>query len=532
MAELKTIILPGLDDGFITCWSFWMRSYPPPPFRLKGTRVCWWDTEQRVDFTDVNALSLAVDTRCAFLDGPQGPHTHSLKMLASVPATCLALLALWPQPSRPQGLILPPPPGGFGALECLPTTSSNASVEISPASPPVTLETTGVYLRAAGSVEDGLYLGYAVREGFAKALRTYRSDDGGESWTRLGDVEHAADNRTRELDNAFPLVLPFGFPGTVGGGGFNATTSSSTNASVASEGGAAGGDARGQEPAKHHQGRILYAYRDHDRSLNNTLGVPDNYTFYRLTVSASDDGGQSWSFLSHIDTRPANNGSANLNGLWEPFLRVAGGDGRTLQAYYSAENDSGDQDSLMRESVDGGMTWGARRVVSGAERVRSRDGMTGVARLGAGGEDDGGGDKRLILLFETTESGRFDMRRVMSPHDGQTWPAGTRARVYDPLDEEKQASAPAGVINVGGTLVAGFMTNEGTNSSGTVPGDFKVVSSVDDGETWGESVLVAREAIWPGLYSLGRDRFLAMYSFDTREGEYVAATRVFQVQRF
>lgn len=425
------------------------------------------------------------------------------------------MLALFPQVASPQGLLQPLPPQGFGALECLPVTASNASVEIYPAGGAVTLETTGVYLRATGSVDEGLYLGYAVREGFTKILRAYRSTDGGDSWEKLGDVERG-DNRTRELDNAFPLVLPYGFPGPgdgLGTGGLNASNSS----------GASRGNGTDQE--QHHQGRILYAYRNHDRSLNNTLGVPDNYTFYRLSVSASDDGGRSWAFLSNIDTRAANNGSANLNGLWEPFLRVAA-DGATLQAYYSAENDAGDQDSLMRESSDGGRTWGLRRVASGADRVRSRDGMTGVAKLG-----DGGDEKRLILFFETTESGRFDTRRVMSPDDGQTWPVETRERVYDPLDEERQASAPAGVINVGGTLVAGFMTNEGTNSSGTVPGDFKVVSSVDDGETWSKSVLIAREAIWPGLYSLGRDKFLAMYSFDTHEGDYVAATRVFELQR-
>lgn len=432
-------------------------------------------------------------------------------------AACLAILALWPQAASPQGLLQPLPPQGFGALQCLPVISSNASVEIYPAGDPVTLETTGVYLRATGSVDEGLYLGYAVREGFTKILRTYRSTDGGDSWEKLGDVERG-DNRTRELDNAFPLVLPYGFPGT--GDGLGVVGLNTSNSSAV-----AGGNMtkEGQHP-----GRILYAYRNHDRSVNNTLGVPDNYTFYRLTVSASDDGGRSWAFLSNIDTRAANNGSANLNGLWEPFLRIAA-DGATLQAYYSAENDAGDQDSLMRESGDGGRTWGLRRVVSGADRVRSRDGMTGVAKLGDGGDD--GYEKRLILFFETTESGRFDTRRILSPDDGQTWPVETRERVYDPLDEERQASAPAGVINVGGTLVAGFMTNEGTNSSGTVPGDFKVVSSVDDGEMWSKSVLIAREAIWPGLYSLGRNKFLAMYSFDTHEGDYVAATRVFELQR-
>ncbi|KAG6354023.1 hypothetical protein INS49_004994 [Diaporthe citri] len=436
-------------------------------------------------------------------------------MLGLIPAACLAALALFPQAANPQGLPQPLPSQGFGALECLPITASNASVEISPSGDPVMLETTGVYLRATGSVEEGLYLGYAVREGFTKILRAYGSTDGGGSWQQLGDVERG-DNRTRELDNAFPLVLPAGFPGTGDGpgtGGRNASNSSS-----------ASGDGGKQQ---HPPGRILYSYRNHDRSPNNTLGVPDNYTFYRLSVSASDDGGRSWALLSDIDTRAANNGSADLNGLWEPFLRVAA-DGATLQAYYSAENDAGDQDSLVRESSDGGRTWGSRRVVSGADRVRSRDGMTGVARLGGGDDDDG---SRLILFFETTESGRFDVRRVLSPDDGQTWPSETRARVYDPLDEERQASAPAGVVNVGGTLVAGFMTNEGTNSSGTVPGDFKVVSSVDGGETWSKSVLIAREAVWPGLYSLGRDRFLAMYSFDTHEGDYVAATRVFELQR-
>lgn len=439
-------------------------------------------------------------------------------MLGLLPATCLAVLALLPQAASAQGLLQPLPPQGFGALECLPITASNASVEISPSGDPVTLESTGVYLRATGSAEEGLYLGYAVREGFTKILRAYRSTDGGGSWQRLGDVERG-DNRTRELDNAFPLLLPAGFPGTghgLGTGGWNASDNSSTSAS---------GDGATEE--QHHPGRILYAYRNHDRSLNNTLGVPDNYTFYRLSVSASDDGGRSWAFLSNIDTRAANNGSANLNGLWEPFLRIAA-DGTTLQAYYSAENDAVDQDSLMRESSDGGRTWGLRRVVSGAGRVRSRDGMTGVAPLGDGDDDD---ESRLILFFETTESGRFDVRRVLSPDDGQKWPVETRARVYDPLDEERQASAPAGIVNVGGALVAGFMTNEGTNSSGTVPGDFKVVSSVDGGETWSKSVLIAREAIWPGLCSLGRDRFLAMYSFDTHEGDYVAATRVFELQR-
>lgn len=234
-------------------------------------------------------------------------------MLSPIPtATCfLGLLALCPQAADSQGISQVPQPGGYGLLECLVKPESNLSsgVEIYPAGDVVSLELTGDYIRVSGTVEDGLYLGYMARERYTKFLRTYKSTDGAASWQRLGDVD-SRDNRTGELHNATPLVLPVGFSGTT----------NNTTRDAPAEG----------EEQQQPQGRILYAYRNHDKSLDNPFDVPDNYTFYRLTVSASDDGGQSWSFLSKIETLDANRGSAFLNGIWEPFLRIKS-DGTTLQ---------------------------------------------------------------------------------------------------------------------------------------------------------------------------------------------------------
>ncbi|KAK0708634.1 hypothetical protein B0H67DRAFT_590821 [Lasiosphaeris hirsuta] len=68
-------------------------------------------------------------------------------------------------------------------------------------------------------------------------------------------------------------------------------------------------------------GRILLAFRNHDRTPG---GATAGYVFYRITVCFSDDGGASWAFLSHVVERPAEGGG--LDGVWEPFLRMGGGE--------------------------------------------------------------------------------------------------------------------------------------------------------------------------------------------------------------
>jgi len=162
----------------------------------------------------------------------------------------------------------------------------------------VVIDPAGVYIRATSLKDGGLLAGYAASDGSQHVLRTAKSTDGGQSWHHQGEV-YRAETATHDVDNAFPFQLP--------------------------------------------NGRILYAYRNHDRTSSG-------YTYYRITVSYSDDGGVTFKYLSTVAQRAA----SGVNGFWEPFLRLAN-DG-TLQCYYSGENNANDQDGFMRQSTDGGET--------------------------------------------------------------------------------------------------------------------------------------------------------------------------------
>lgn len=107
---------------------------------------------------------------------------------------------------------------------------------------------------------------------------------------------------------------------------------------------------------------------------------------------------------------------------------------------------------------------------------------------------------------------------MLSYDDGYSWDSSTRAILYDPADSVSTAQAPS-VINVGGTLVAGFMTNEDTPSDTDGDADggtFKVVTALSsDVTTWGSKTSISTEAHWPGLYALSGASFLALYGSDT-----------------
>ena len=202
------------------------------------------------------------------------------------------------------------------------------------AADPVLIDSAGVYIRAtplrptATDSASGILVGYTAYSGTHTSLRVARSLDGARSWHRLGDVWQV-DSAAHDIDNAMPLQLP--------------------------------------------SGQILYAFRNHDR------GSKGQYTRFRITVCVSDDGGQSWRFLSHVDDRLPSGGQ--YTGLWEPFLRM-GRDGQTVQVYYSSERGEQEQDNLMKLSRDGGKTWVGPVLVSRAEPgTLSRDGMTGVAEV-------------------------------------------------------------------------------------------------------------------------------------------------------
>ncbi|KAF5518364.1 hypothetical protein CGCA056_v010873 [Colletotrichum aenigma] len=313
---------------------------------------------------------------------------------------------------------------------------------------PVVIDTNSHYLRVSFMNDGSLIGGYGATEGDTKIMRVVKSTDGAQSWQHIGEVFRGPVAK-HDMDNAFPLQLP--------------------------------------------SGRILYAYRNHDRT-----GADLHYTYFRISVSYSDDGGKNFKYLSTVEEHVP----SGVNGLWEPFLRIAK-DG-TLQCYYSAENSADDQDNFMKYSKDGGQTWSSWVKVSGGDLL-SRDGMVGVAPIDNNGN--------LIAVFEHTREGRFNVDYVLSHDDGYSW--GERGSLYTARDG-KLSGAPQ-VYNVWGTLVASFMTNEDVDvGKGYNNGQMKVITSTDQGKTWSTSVVTGEaEAHWPGVFNLDPTHFLALYS---REG--------------
>lgn len=208
---------------------------------------------------------------------------------------------------------------------------ARAAATVSAVNPVVTVASTGTYLRVNSMTYSngtsslvGAYTD-TTDSGSDRILRVVRSADQGRSWDIVGSVAQG-EVATSDTDNPFPLQIVAG-------------------------------------------GRIICAFRNHD--IDSTTG---DYTYYRITVSYSDDWGENWSFLSQVSERAA---TSTNNGLWEPFCRLAN-DGTTIQCYYSSEASADDQNSFMRYSTNGGETWSDEIAVSG-QNVTSRDGMTGVA---------------------------------------------------------------------------------------------------------------------------------------------------------
>ena len=294
----------------------------------------------------------------------------------------------------------------------------------------------GTYPRA-NYLKDGSVIGtYTAFNGGDSIITITRSTDAGTTWTTIGEAARGP-TATTDIDNPFIIQLS--------------------------------------------SGRILVAFRNHDRQNGQ-------YTYFRITICASDDNGHTWKYLSTVAQDPG-----PVNGNWEPFMRIAG-DG-SLQIYYSRENSAIDQDSLMRTSTDGGATWSSAAIISGAELSNARDGMVDVASTGG---------SNLIAVFETETTGLFHIGSVTSSDDGKTW--GNREAVYTPSGTNTNANAPQ-VANVGGTLVVSFQTDE--DSVGAPSG--KVVTSGDGGITWGNK-LTFSDAVshWPSLLTLDGNSVLGL----------------------
>ena len=305
----------------------------------------------------------------------------------------------------------------------------------------------GTYPRA-NRLSDGSLLGvYTTFSGGNNVITTTRSTDNGASWHTLGTVTSGPSN-ANDIDNAYVLQLP--------------------------------------------TGRVLCAFRNH--SKNPSTGA---YTYFRITVTYSDDEGKTWAYLSTPSSDPG-----PVNGNWEPFLRLAK-DG-SLQIYYSRENSAADQDTIERFSTDGGTTWTSPNTISGAG-ITSRDGMTGVTTVSG---------SNVMAVFESEQNGIFSIWSITSADDGQSW-SSARRQVYGATGTDNSAGAPQ-IINVGGTLIVSFMTSEDANlgSSGggyTSHTAAKVVSSSDGGNTWGNKLTTSPEqSAWPGLVVVDQGSFLAL----------------------
>jgi Neuraminidase (sialidase) len=184
-------------------------------------------------------------------------------------------------------------------------------------------------------------------------------------------------------------------------------------------------------------GRILCTFRNHSKDAAGT------YTYFRITICYSDDNGVTWQYLSEpaSDPGPVNGGVSNGN--WEPFLRLSSVNTNQIQLYYSREAAADNQDSLMRTSTDGGLTWSLATTISG-NGVVARDGMVGVTTLPAGGGN-------LIAVFESkTSNSPFSIWTDTSSDDGVTW--DNRKQIYTATGSNNNAGAPQ-IVNVGGTLV-------------------------------------------------------------------------------
>lgn len=303
----------------------------------------------------------------------------------------------------------------------------------------------GTYPRA-NKLSDGSIIGvYTAFSGGNNVITAVKSVDSGASWQVVGEVTRGASN-ANDIDNAYVLQLP--------------------------------------------TGRILCAFRNHSKDPKTGA-----YTYFRITVTYSDNQGISWKYLSTPASDPG-----PVNGNWEPFLRLAL-DG-SIQLYYSRENSATDQDSLERVSTDGGNTWSSSRTISGSG-ITARDGMLGVATIAG---------FKLMAVFESETNGVFNIMSITSADDGKTW--SNRRIVYESTGTGNSAGAPQ-VINVGGNLVVSFQTSEDSNlgqvGAYTSHTAAKVISSSDGGNSWGNKLTVfSEQSAWPSLLSLDKGSFLAL----------------------
>ncbi|KAJ5211452.1 uncharacterized protein N7498_003098 [Penicillium cinerascens] len=239
-------------------------------------------------------------------------------------------------------------------------------------------------------------------------------------------------------------------------------------------------------------GVVLAAFRNHDMG-------PNGPTHFRITVCRSMDSGRTWRFASQAaEKKPP-------FGIWEPFMRV--GRHGEVQLTYSQEFAPDNQCTMLVVSQDQGSTWTPPVCLHG-DNDPLRDGMNGIAKTIDNGRE------ALVMVFETTRYGPFNIEALISYDDGATWQ--NRHEVFRPR-RGHNAGSPQISSFADGSLVVAFMTDEDSSQVEWVKhAAIKVVFAgpPHNGQIqWGTpSVVSPASSFWPGVMAL--DHHTALVTYD------------------
>lgn len=236
---------------------------------------------------------------------------------------------------------------------------------------------------------------------------------------------------------------------------------------------------------------ILAAFRNHD------IG-PHGPVHFRITVCRSTDNGRTWQFASQAVEKGA------PNGVWEPFMRK--GRRGEVQLIFSQEFAHDNQCSMLVATFDHGSTWTQPHCLHG-EGDRLRDGMTGIAETKDQGRD------ALVMVFETTRHGPFNLEALISYDDGMTW--GWRHEVYTP-PRGHNCGSPQIASFADGSMAVIFMSDENHSQvQWTKNASVKVLfgGPPNNGQMhWSKpSMLCEPNSHWPGIIALDQHTLLAAY---------------------
>ncbi|CAJ2510383.1 Uu.00g050860.m01.CDS01 [Anthostomella pinea] len=224
-------------------------------------------------------------------------------------------------------------------------------------------------------------------------------------------------------------------------------------------------------------GKILCAYRNHDK---NAAG---DYTYYRITVSSSDNGGATWDFLSQAAEQAA---TATKNGLWEPFMRLgAKGD---VQVTYSGELAADNQETFRVTSTTDGKDWTSpTNLHLHSTSDNWRDGMQSILPF-----KDSNGTDALVMVLESLQTDHFLIDSVVSAGSPQVAKIGDDIAVI--FGTDKDSGSHSGEWQFAAASVMIF-------SEGLATGKL----------SWSKELITIGEtpSFWPGVLEMGSDSVLA-----------------------